>query len=298
MGKEVFFVTKFNEEVSEKSEWISITPTETALNMPFYMTEIGCFYANINYSVKRDYHDSFLLLYTVSGEGIVREDETEITLPEGNMVVIDCHKAHEYKSVCDVWNFMWMHFSGVNTEKLLKLIYHENIFPVSMANTLETEKTIRDIMTLACDASVKNSSDISMNIHKLYTMLLNDSIEMGKTNQRIKSDIYVEQVIDYVKENYQKPIGIDDMLSKVPVSKYHFIRIFKRIMGVTPYNYLLLYRINRAKELLRNSNKSISQISEMCGYLDVSNFIEQFKKHTNQKPLKYRQTFSVGFNQK
>lgn len=286
-------MTKFNEEVSDKSEWISVTPTEAALNMPFYMTEIGCFYANINYAVKREYHDSYLILYTIDGEGSISADNSEFKIGKGCMAVIDCHKPHSYKSVSECWNFMWLHFSGKNMMNLFNLLYNDNITAISVAEIMDTESMMKDIMLLAREQTVKNASNVSMKIHCIYTMLLNASIETGKINQRIKSDGYVEYVTDYVKHHFSEQLGIDDMLSEIPVSKYHFIRIFKRIMGVTPYNYLLLYRINRAKELLRNTDKSISEISEMCGYYDVSNFINQFKKHTNQKPLKYRQTFSA-----
>lgn len=92
---------------------------------------------------------------------------------------------------------------------------------------------------------------------------------------------------------YSEPILIDDMMKDIPLSKYYFIRIFKRIMGVTPYNYLIHYRINISKILLRSTDMSVGEIAEKCGFLDTSNFITQFKKYTGQRPLQYKNYFSV-----
>lgn len=85
-------------------------------------------------------------------------------------------------------------------------------------------------------------------------------------------------VIDFIQNNYSDSISIDDMIQNIHISKYHFIRLFRRIMGTTPYNYLTNYRINKSKLLLRTTNKSIAEISEECGFLDTSNFISQFKR--------------------
>ena len=82
------------------------------------------------------------------------------------------------------------------------------------------------------------------------------------------------------------------MIQDIHISKYHFIRIFKRIIGITPYNYLTNYRINISKTLLISTDKTISEISEECGFSDTSNFISQFKKHTGQRPFEYRKDFS------
>lgn len=82
-----------------------------------------------------------------------------------------------------------------------------------------------------------------------------------------------------------------DMIQDIHISKYHFIRIFSRVMGATPYSYLMNYRINMSKKFLHATDMPVSEIAEKCGFLDTSNFITQFKKHTGQRPLQYRKDF-------
>lgn len=99
-------------------------------------------------------------------------------------------------------------------------------------------------------------------------------------------------VIKFIESNYSKPITVDDMIKNIHVSKYHFIRRFRRAMGITPYSYLTNYRINMSKMLLRSTDQTVAKIAESCGFPDTSNFIEHFKKHTGEKPLQYRRDFS------
>ncbi len=97
--------------------------------------------------------------------------------------------------------------------------------------------------------------------------------------------------VEYIRAHYAEPITVDDMLRALPLSKYYFIRTFRRVMGTTPYSYLTVYRINHAKVLLRSTRQSIEQIAEDCGFRDASNFIAHFKKCIGQTPAAYRRDF-------
>ena len=118
---------------------------------------------------------------------------------------------------------------------------------------------------------------------------------MLETERDHQKETYSEDIaaaVTFIQEHYAQPITIDDIIQDIPISKYHFIRLFRRIMGVTPYSYLTNYRINRSKILLRSTEKTIADIAEACGFLDTSNFISQFKKHTGVRPTHYRRDFS------
>jgi len=71
-------------------------------------------------------------------------------------------------------------------------------------------------------------------------------------------------------------VTLDDLLLVANLSKYHFIRVFKRQMGLTPYQYLQQYRMNQAQVLLCGTNMPISEVAVQVGYGDTSGFIEHF----------------------
>ena len=98
----------------------------------------------------------------------------------------------------------------------------------------------------------------------------------------------VEQVIEYLMSNYHHQITLEDMAKVIHVNPVYFSRIFKIATGQTPIQYLTAIRINKAIDLLRESQESITEIAFKLGYKDPSYFSRVFKKSTGVSPLEYR----------
>ena len=93
-----------------------------------------------------------------------------------------------------------------------------------------------------------------------------------------------------LRKNYQKELCLTDLLAEAHMSKSYFLRLFRRYMGTTPYNYLINFRITQAKELLVLTDHSISAIAREVGFGDASNFSTRFANATGQSPLQYRKS--------
>lgn len=76
------------------------------------------------------------------------------------------------------------------------------------------------------------------------------------------------------------------------MSESHFTHVFKRYTGTSPYEYLIKYRINHSKFLLKQSVIPIGDIAEAVGFKNVNNYIREFKKLVGTTPLKYRNYWS------
>lgn len=284
---------KYEEKISDSSVWISATPTPFAKSLPFHISEAGHFIADYDYTVQRDTHDSFLLLYTISGEGFVRSGNSEVSLPRDFAVIIDCHTPHEYHSISDKWDFLWIHLSGSGIEPLFDITYpSKDICAVSMENAENFDERINSIIAEVRQNDIAACIHLSSHMHSILNAVCLAALENDKASIKHNSADDVRTVVKYIEKNYFNPITVDDMIQDIHISKYHFIRRFKRAMGITPYSYLTNYRINMSKTLLRTTDKTVSEIAEICGFLDTSNFITHFKKHTGQKPLGYRHDFS------
>lgn len=94
----------------------------------------------------------------------------------------------------------------------------------------------------------------------------------------------------YLKSNYQKNITVDEMAAQCSMSKYHFLRIFKKIVGMPPCEYLKYCRINEAKRLLKETACPVSQIADLVGYGNVNLLIQNFRQCVGMTPLKYRKS--------
>jgi AraC-like DNA-binding protein len=92
----------------------------------------------------------------------------------------------------------------------------------------------------------------------------------------------------FFDENSNDEISLDILINEANISKYHFIRVFKKMYKVTPHKYLIEKRIKKAKQELANTKESVSTICFNVGFSSVSSFCNLFKKSTNQSPLEFR----------
>lgn len=88
--------------------------------------------------------------------------------------------------------------------------------------------------------------------------------------------------------NFDRPMTIDDLSREVALSPYYLIRAFRRVYRQTPHQYLVEQRIARAKELLRNSDLSITEICITVGFESLGSFSTLFRKVTGISPSAYR----------
>ncbi len=110
------------------------------------------------------------------------------------------------------------------------------------------------------------------------------------------SDRNIASVLEFMHEHYKEKLNLDTLSSIALQSRYHFIRSFKSIVGITPYQYLLRLRIEEAKVKLRGTNMSITDISFELGFSSMSQFYRAFIKVTGTSPERYRGTPRGGSN--
>lgn len=271
--------------------WVTTTPSAMVRTLPFYLLEAGCFLADPNYIIQREYHDSYLLLYTRTGQGTLKTQGVSLLLGPESCVILDCHKPHEYCCSGKEWEFLWFHFGGSGADALYPLLYPAQVQQSMVENPLEFEEALRDLLRLAESDDMGSCVETSAQIHTLLSHLLHARLSQEQSDQKGTYEREISWAVSYIKEHYGEPITIDDMIRTLPISKFHFIRCFRRLMGVPPYSYLTTYRINMSKVLLRTTQQPVAEIGQVCGFQEASNFIAHFKKHTGLRPSAYRRVF-------
>jgi len=101
----------------------------------------------------------------------------------------------------------------------------------------------------------------------------------------------VTVAIHYIAEHYADPLTLDDIANIIHVSKSECCRCFKRVVSLSPIEFLIQYRVMEAIRKMQAKEavaKSISQLSASVGFNNASYFNKQFKRHTNCTPLEYR----------
>lgn len=113
---------------------------------------------------------------------------------------------------------------------------------------------------------------------------------MDKTpQQEKKSEDFVTEAVDYMKQNYQDPeLNMSSLAEYLGVSSVTLAVKFKNAMEISPSDYLAILRMEQAKILLRQTNSQIKEISHQVGYEDSRVFMRRFKKYTGMTPGQYR----------
>ena len=98
----------------------------------------------------------------------------------------------------------------------------------------------------------------------------------------------IQQAVRFINDNYRTDICLDDVAGEAGMSPAHFSRIFKKVMGLPYQDYLNGRRITKAKNLLRTSAQSVTEIAVSLGFADPTGFGRIFKKLTGHTPSTYR----------
>lgn len=111
-----------------------------------------------------------------------------------------------------------------------------------------------------------------------------------------RTDRY-KKMVSYIEKNYMNKITLEELAAEVQVNSQYLCHFFREAAGISPIQYLIRFRIEKACEALRDTTRPILEISLDCGFENVSYFIRQFRKFTGQTPRQYRQSlqdFSSG----
>jgi len=109
----------------------------------------------------------------------------------------------------------------------------------------------------------------------------------GENSLRPEQYMQVRQSKAFMEKFYPDQVELNDLAKVAFMSKFHYVRIFQRMYGLTPRHYLRDLRISKAKELIRNG-LPVTQVCLEIGYESVTTFSAVFKKCTGYTPREYR----------
>ncbi len=183
----------------------------------------------------------------------------------------------------------WKYTNFYPSIELLSQIY-EDIFFEKQVPIFE-KHIINDLylynLLLTLFYSVYNKFDkmqIEINLINALSYLIKTYTYTTKNYDNIfdESKIIINST-EYIKDNLGSNLCLDDISKKSSLSKYHFLRIFKKNIGLTPHHYIIMQRVNKAKELIING-QSLMDVSSNVGFSDQSHFIRNFRKMYGYSP--------------
>lgn len=197
---------------------------------------------------------------------------------------MDCYKPHTYYTQTG-WEAEWLHFDGPVAREYFHLITSLTGLVITLKDTYIFEKYLHKIYLMFHENKPVKEALVSQYITNILTeLLISREIILTKPNN---SNI-VDETIAYINEHLCENITLELLSSRVSLSPFYFIRLFKRETGFTPHEYIIESRINSAKFLLKNTNISIKEICFRTGFASESAFCSTFKKRVKYTPSAYR----------
>ena len=116
----------------------------------------------------------------------------------------------------------------------------------------------------------------------------NDKSEQGRMKEKYHD---VKAAITYIEENFTQSLTLDKISKSVGVSKYHLARLFKECTNRTMVEFIVISRVNFAKNLLRSTDLSVKEVAFSAGFKNAPYFSKVFRKHLSCTPVEYRALF-------
>jgi AraC family transcriptional regulator len=91
----------------------------------------------------------------------------------------------------------------------------------------------------------------------------------------------------WLEENAAEPIGLEDAAHQTGLSPFHFLRLFRSVLGVTPHQYLVRLRLRRAARLLAQGGMPVTEVALEAGFGDLSNFVRTFGRAAGVSPARF-----------
>lgn len=226
------------------------------------------------------FHKNFELVYVCKGSLLCTADEKSETLYENEFALFLSNEIHTLTP-------------SPNT------VYWVGVFSGDFVHSFEKlckEKTA-DKLKFTCNTSILEflkANLITTEIPPIFVLksclyaVCNEYLNQVTLSKKDgKSFLQMQAIIDYISENYKNKISLSDIAEKLGYNYHYLSKKINKIFSMSFSDFLNLYRLETAIELLNETDLSITEVAIESGFQSIRSFNEIFKKHTGKNPAKY-----------
>ncbi len=217
--------------------------------------------------------------FVLSGSGTLEIYGNKYNINSGEMFFIPPDTPMRYyPQKSNPWKYVWFSFKGDLIEHYSELVGFSFQNPICKSRNFEI---IKSSLEKLLDLLIDNEGGYFSAISTFYKIM-----DISTTFSELTEMQQVKRLLD---ENYATPnFRVEQVCRDVGISHAHLLRLFKDAYGVTLSKYITNKRIERACELLRTTNLSVSSVAYSCGFSDDIHFMKTFKKAVGSSALQYR----------
>lgn len=264
---------------------------------------------NDDWSQTHSNHRYYEMVYVKRGISVFEIEGIKIAAAPNDIIIIKPHKIHTLKiqegSTCE-FIVLYFYFTKRNSgdgisypseipiEDFINFFAGQHTGPFLKLKVNQKNDIITLLNRIVAEQSEKQFGSeflVNLLILELFVMIsraLKLEWERSILKDSPKQKKLVDLAIQFINDHYERDINLNDICGYVFLSPSYFARIFKKATGYSPIHFLINRRIERAKELLANTDEKASEIALTVGFSTQQRFNETFKKMTGMTPLEYR----------
>lgn len=241
------------------------------------------------------WHEDLQFTYVLKGKIRVKTLEDEKIISAGKGIFINKNVIHHvelfkncsYKSFIFPEYFLKFYLGSPANNFVEKVTENKKISTISISNA-EILKILDDLSNLEDNKNSFYQYEVLVNLSSLWLRFIkNLSIPMEKVAENVTNQRMMK-FLQFINSHYSEEISLEDLAKSANVSKSECLRCFRATLKISPYKYLMDFRIAKAAKLLSDSNLSIAEISNLVGFNQQSYFGKCFKEKIGCSPLAFR----------
>jgi len=245
-------------------------------------------------NAEKTFHEEIEIKYFFEGESTLIIGSDVIIAEPGDITIANPYEIHAtIGSENGKYHLIDIDLDFVSNPDLRSLLVGGGI---KFRNHIKNNKRLQEIILLVIEETKSKKSYYRTVVNGLMTeffslMLRDETKDLSEEEKSMNTYIMelITPALCKIHVDYGKKITIDELAELCNITKYHFCRIFRKAVGMTAMQYLLLYRLKIADIMLKNSDRKIFEISSMCGFEDECYFSRCYKKTKGISPRQGRE---------
>lgn len=232
----------------------------------------------------------YLLHYIISGTGTFSSvDGKRYKLKPGQAFFIYPNTITTYiADEKNPWSYIWVEFDGLKASNYLLEAGLSLKSPIYTPSSEGKDKELLEHLNFLLDHHGDSPLKLIGCLYFILDALIESSSNKKTSTAGNLHEFYTREAINFIENNYNKNIGISDIAAWCNLDKSYFGKIFKDTVLVTPQEFLIKYRMNKACDLLRSTSLSIGDISLQVGYENQLHFSRAFKNTLSISPREWK----------
>ena len=269
----------------------SIFPNENFVDLSLY--QYGMEQCPPAYSFGPATRNHYLFHYVLSGTGRLMANDSrgishEYQIRSGEGFMIFPRQINTYIADPKLpWEYIWIEFDGMRAREIIETAGLSPDHPVYHAAYKDLRENMKDEMLYIAEHHDAPPFHLMGHLYLFIDYLSRSSSSQIATSGRVR-DFYIKEALNYIEQNFQNDISVENIASFCGLNRTYFGRIFKETVGKSPQQFLLSYRMAKAAELLKLTELSISDIGNAVGYPNQLHFSRAFKNVYGVSPREWR----------